>query len=294
MSFGNYRIMTEIGRGGMGIVYRAEHVVLGYEVAIKVLHENRACETDCCQRFLAEARAQARINHPHVVRVFDFGQVDDGRIYYVMELLRGEMLSDILYRDGALPLPRALAIVAQVASALGAVHERGIVHRDIKPSNVHIGWRLISEVAPMLCGVGLHGCNPSDGFDHAKLIDFGLVRTADLSEDPNRALGTPLYMAPEQIRSERVDGRTDIYGLGCLLFEMLTGAPPFVSERADDVIDMHLAVSPPLLCSVRPDLNIPEAVEKVVRRALAKDPERRQQTAQGFLAELMACWRSIA
>lgn len=295
MTLGNYRILSVLGVGGMGTVYKAEHIVLGREVAVKVLYESRAREREWRRRFLNEACVTSQLRHPHIVEVTDFGQAEDGRVYYVMELLEGEMLGDLLGREGMLPLPRAFAIMAQVAHALAVVHARDIVHRDIKPTSVHIERRLLDELDSTLVSIAGPCYRPgfSREIDHAKIIDFGLVMSPGLTDDPGEVLGTPLYMAPEQIRGNDIDGRTDIYALGILLFEMLTGQPPFVADTREEIDRMHLFKPPPTLKSIRSGLDFPEAVELLVSKALNKDPARRQQTAQEFIGELMACWRSI-
>lgn len=294
MTLGNYRIIRQLGSGGMGRVYEAEHMVIGREVAVKVLHESRAREHGMRQRFLAEARAHARIKHPHIVRVIDFGQEGDGRIYYVMELLEGKMLIDLLGRGNTFSVRQALVIAAQIAHALISVHEQNIVHRDVNAKNVHIGQRQPThDFIPILHGAREIIRVEQESFGYATLTDFGIAKFPNILDDEGESFGTPLYAAPEQIRGERVDARTDIYGLGCLLYETIVGNTPFLVDTVQRATEMNLNDPPQRLCKVRPDLNIPEAVEQMILKALAKDCDQRQQTAQEFLDDLMVCWQSI-
>jgi eukaryotic-like serine/threonine-protein kinase len=292
MKVGNYRILSELGRGGMGTIYHCEHVVLGHSVAMKVLREDSAYEaTDSRDRFLLEAQALAHFKSPHTVTVTDFGQTDNGRSYYVMELLTGEMLSDILVRKGRLGLFRAITVLYQLAEALEEVHEKGIVHRDLKPENVHVERRAIpwwtEHITPR--EAVNHNVNFDGMSDFVKLIDFGIAKFRDLEDDPDHVLGTPYYMAPEMIRKEFINSRADIYGLGALFFEMLTGSPPFLADTVEAVNKMHLIELPPSMCSTRPDLVISEAAERIVAKALSKDPDRRQQNTKELRDELRAC-----
>lgn len=294
---GNYRIIREIGRGGLGTVYLGEHIVLGKSVALKILHERRTRDGEACQRFLAEARMLAQLRHPHIVEVMDYGQDDQGHIYYVMELLKGQSLADILADCGALPLLRTLTILHQLTQALQATHCLGVIHRDLKPGNVFV------ERYPTRGGLVLvvadqagqpHYEFPSKRLcDYAKVLDFGIAKFRDFDDDPEIVLGTPLYMAPEQIRNEPVDVRTDVYGLGVLSFEMLTGKPPFDGATGDEVTRKHLQDPPPVPHLVRTNLDIPAVVEAMVLRALSKDPARRQQSMEEFDLELCACLAAL-
>ena len=277
-AFGNYRILSRIGVGGMGMVFLAEHPQIGKKVALKIIHRELAGNKEVVSRFLNEARAVNAIGNEHIVEIHDFGQTDDGEHFFIMEYLDGRTLADDLTRDGCLQVPRALHIGAQIASGLGAAHERSIIHRDLKPDNVMLVPRLGDP-------------------DFVVLLDFGLAKF--LSELDARqltaagvVLGTPQFMSPEACESKAVDHRSDIYSLGILLFQMLTGRVPFSGESMGEVLVKQVAQPPPAPRGINPD--IPPAVEQVVLRCLAKDPAARFQTMhelrdalldpQGYLA----------
>jgi serine/threonine-protein kinase len=290
---GNYRLLEEIGRGGMGSVYRAEHVLLKKPVAIKVLHARYTDHPEACQRFLNEARAAAELRHPNIVDVTDFGRVEDGGFYFVMELIEGQSLDQSL-GTGPMQLFRTLGIAGQVARALGAVHRRGIVHRDLKPGNILVrretGHREIVRVVGQ--GEDRAMLVETEGeYDLVKLVDFGVAKFREVAEDPDRVLGTPHYMAPEQIRGEDIDHRVDIYALGVVLFEMIVGAPPFDGETPEDTVRMHVESPPPLPRLFRPDLRIPEAVECVILKALAKNRSQRHADMDEFWDDLQTCFQ---
>jgi len=291
---GNYRLLEEIGRGGMGSVYRAEHVVLGKPVAVKVLHSRYTNHPEACQRFLNEARAAAELRHPNIVDVTDFGKAEDGRFFFAMELIQGQSLDQTLEAEGTLQLFRTLGIAGQVARALGAVHGRGIVHRDLKPGNILIerqtGHREIVRVVGR--GEDRAMLVETEGeFDLVKLVDFGVAKFREVAEDPDRVLGTPHYMAPEQIRGEDIDHRVDIYALGVVLFEMIVGAPPFDGETPEETVRMHVESPPPLPRLYRPDLRIPEAVECVILKALSKNRKHRHADMDEFWDDLQTCFQ---
>lgn len=257
-----YRIIEQIALGGMGAVYRAERVKLGRMVAVKFLHAWSATHKQARKRFDLEARAMAQLDHPNCASVIDFGIVD-AVPYVVMEYVRGETLREILDR-GPLPVERATDIMRQVLSGLAHAHEKGIVHRDIKPANIMVGDAT---------GVGVQ----------VKILDFGLAR---LLQDDTRMtaqgkiLGTPAYMAPEQTRASQVDGRSDIYACGVLLFELLTGRKPFEGDDPVSVLQMQRTASPPAMSSVVAQYF--GDYEHVVACALRKQPEQRFQTAVAF------------
>jgi serine/threonine protein kinase len=258
-----YRIGSELGRGGMGVVYRGEHRALGRPVAIKVMYADHAHNAAAVARFRLEARAASAARHVAVVDVFDFGRIVDGRPFMVMELVEGQSLAQAL-EVGPLAVRRAVTIARRLARALEAVHRAGVVHCDIKPANVILAER-----------------------DRPHLIDFGAaqVRLPDgrlVGEpDDGMVLGTPYYMSPEQARGAPLDGRSDVYQIGCVLFEMLTGHVPFDGDCAVDVLLAHIdAAIPPV---VGPDGPVPELVATVVRRAMAKGAAARFPTA-GALA----------
>ena len=259
---GNYRIGRKLGEGGMGAVFEAVHLGIGRTVAIKVLLSEHARNREIATRFFNEARAVNLITHPGLVQVSDFGQLPDGTAYLVMELLKGESLSQRLAKSGGrLPLSQSLQLGWQLADTLAAVHASGVVHRDLKPSNI-----MLVPDPHMALG------------ERAKILDFGIAKLteeqAPLKTKTNQVMGTPAYMSPEQCQGAgRVDSRSDVYSLGAILFEMLAGHPPFVAEGAGELIGMHLFMPAPSL-SVAATW-VPSAVSQLVDRLLEKDRERR-------------------
>ncbi len=257
---GAYRIIEQIGAGGMGSVYRAQHVMLGREAAVKVLHPEYNARPDVVTRFFNEARAATQVADPGIVQIFDFGHHTDGSAYIVMELLVGEGLDRRLARIGAFPIVDALRVMRQVASSLGAAHARGIVHRDIKPDNLFL-------------------CRDPEvvGGERAKILDFGIAKlTQDTGPVTNTkaVIGTPMYMSPEQCRGAgQVDQRSDVYSLGCVLMKLLTGGAPFEAEGTGELIVMHIQMQPPPP-SVRAG-GIPPELDALVLRCLAKHPDHR-------------------
>ena len=245
MTVGKYRLHEIVGRGGMGVVYRAEHVYIGREVAVKILHEGYGAREDSIKRFLREARAASLINHPNIVEVTDFGKATDGTVFFVMELLVGEPLDAVLSRERRIDLLRAITICNQLAAALGAAHSKGIIHRDLKPENVMLISRegrreLIRRVND---DSGAHDISERETrFDFVKILDFGVAKVREPDTDKGRVtqagivFGTPEYMAPETARIGFSDARSDIYALGVMFFEMLTGMVPFTGEAPVDVM----------------------------------------------------------
>jgi len=277
-SLGNYRIVGTIGEGGMGVVYQAEHVLIGRKVAIKRLLPQMTKDTELVDRFFNEARAAAKINHPGLVEVFDFGHHADGSAYIVMELLEGQSLTARIARDGKLPISAALVIARQVASALHAAHEASIVHRDLKPENIHL---IADRDAP--------------GGLRTKVLDFGIAKLAPAEDQRSvktktgTVFGTPRYMAPEQCRNATsVDRRADIYALGCILYEMLVGDPPFDYNNWAELVSAHMNEEPPRPTVYEP--RVPRDVEDIVLRALAKQPADRFPTMLDMAIELEAAW----
>jgi serine/threonine-protein kinase len=264
-TLGAYKIESELGRGGMGAVYTAVHSLLGRRAAVKVLLAELSKKEELVNRFFNEAKAATAIKHPSIVEIYDFGWAPDGSAYIVMELMRGEPLSSRLKRFGRLPVPIALTITRQVANALHAAHQAGIIHRDLKPDNVF----LVPDVEVA-------------GGERVKLLDFGIAKLTvegQASQTSTGAvMGTPVYMSPAQCEGARlVDPRSDLYSLGCMLFEMISGRPPFQSEGIGGLIGMHLFVAAPPLRSVAPDA--PPEVEELVAKLLAKAPADRYQSA---------------
>ena len=252
--FGRYRLIELLGRGGMGEVWRAHDTVTDRVVAIKVLPANLSEDEDFQRRFRREAHAAARLDTPHVVPIHDYGEID-GRLFVSMRLIKGRDLETVL-ADGPLDPARAVRIIAQVARALHAAHKIGLIHRDIKPSNILL-----------------------DGDDFAYLIDFGIARVADetrLTKTGN-TIGTFAYIAPERLnpRTEE-DARADIYSLACVLYEALTGEPPFAGTTTAHLIAAHLNAPPPRPSATQPD--VPQAVDEVIATGMAKDPDLRYAT----------------
>jgi serine/threonine-protein kinase len=304
---GNYHLLSILGRGGMGTVYAGEHVYIGKRVAVKVLHPRFAKYEDAVKRFLREARAASSINHPNIVDVTDFGPAPDGGVFFVMEYLEGTSLEDVIDTGGALPLHRALNVANQLALALAAAHDKGIIHRDLKPDNVMLiprpGRRdLIKMLDPM-------ATNPNGArfviekeemYDFVKILDFGIAKVLTRDEtSPSQTLagavfGTPEYMSPEAAKGHEVDHRSDIYSVGVILFDMCTGRPPFEAEAAAEVLAMHINQPPPSPRTVAGHLEITEATERLIMRAMAKDPSARHQSMDEFRDELQSCYGSVA
>ncbi len=265
---GRYALERLLGRGGMGLVFEARHVAVGRRVAVKILRPEYARSDEAVARFHREAKAAASVGSPHIVEVIDFGYSEDGGAYLAMELLEGEDLAALLRRKGALEPARAVAIVRQVAEALAAAHGRGIVHRDLKSGNVFV----------------------SRG-DRVKVLDFGVSKVLDPGDNGSfdtaqgAMIGTAHYMAPEQASDGRgVDARADLYSLGCILFEMLTGELPFVGATPVEVLYKHVHEAPRRPSAVRP--GVPRALDALVLKLLAKDRESRPADARAVLAAL--------
>ena len=266
---GRYRILAKLGEGGMGAVYRAEQISLKRTVALKVLKPELSAEPGLVRRFNAEAELAAKLNHPNTVTLYDFGQDVDGSLFIAMEFLEGRSLRELLMKEGPLPPARALAIIDQVCASLSDAHGRGIVHRDLKPDNV------------MLVQIGKRS-------DVVRVLDFGIAKLRDEQGDitampMTRAgdlLGTPQYMAPEQIRGEKIDARTDVYALGAMLYEMVTGRLPFEGPSLMAILSKHLTELPVPPHARRPDLGIPLPLSQIVMEALQKDPAARPITME--------------
>lgn len=267
--FGAYQNLELIGRGGMAEVYKSTHPTLNKPVAIKILPEHLAAEEDFRKRFTREAQIVAKLEHPNIVRLFDSGE-NNGKHYMVMEYLTGKDLSEFIRANGKLPLSQALPLIQQIASALDYAHTQGLVHRDIKPSNVLL--------------------DTTTNGTRAILTDFGIAKIIQSHTAMTKTggmLGTFDYMAPEQIQeSANVDGRADIYALGIMVYQMLTGDVPFKHNNPGALLIAHLTQPPPDACNELPDL--PEKVCDAIQRAMAKKPEERFITASEFAIALNA------
>lgn len=261
---GRYAIEGILGEGGMGTVYRTRHVVLGRALALKVLRSDLAQETELAARFLQEAQATAAIKHPNIVSITDFGRLPDQRPYFVMELLSGRTLAALLKAGGALPARQATRIAMSIAAGLEAAHTARVVHRDLKPENVF----LIDD----------------EGRD-LRIVDFGaaLVMGGSRLTKAGIVFGTPHYMSPEQAGGKSVDHRADVYALGIILYEMLTGRVPFEGDTYMGVLTQHMFVAPPPPSQLVPDLDGKlGAIEAVVLRSLEKDPDARYASMLAF------------
>jgi serine/threonine protein kinase len=276
---GRYRIQAKLGEGGMGAVYKAEQISLKRTVAVKLLRPEVASSQLLLRRFNAEAEAVAKLSHPNTVNIYDFGQDSDGTLFIAMEFIEGQSLRHMIHREAPFSIRRSLAIALQVSSSLSDAHSHSIIHRDLKPDNVMIQTRGREK-------------------DIVRVLDFGIAKLRDENRQSQLAmtqagdmLGTPQYMAPEQIRAETIDGRTDVYALGCLLYEMITARLPYEAPTIMSLLSKHLleVTIPP--SQRRPDLVIPPAVDQLILSAMAKDPKVRPPTMEIFgeqMAELMA------
>ncbi|TML63496.1 MAG: serine/threonine protein kinase [Actinobacteria bacterium] len=262
---GRYELEELVGSGGMSSVFKARDTLLERRVALKVLHPHFTDDDQYVERFRREARAVASLSHPNIVTILDRGE-DEGRQFIVFELVEGRTLKEVLDEEGRLPVARALEIAIQVARGLAFAHEHGLVHRDVKPQNVIL-----------------------NGDGRAKVTDFGIARSLDVQgvTQSGAVLGTSNYIAPEQASGQPVDRTTDVYSLGVVLFELLTGEVPFPGESFVAVAMQHVSEPPPSLLDVRPD--VPVRVAHAVDRALEKDPPARFLTMDAFAAELQAC-----
>jgi serine/threonine protein kinase len=272
---GQYQLKRRLGVGGMGEVYLAEHVLMRRPCAVKLIRPERLGDPSILRRFLREVQVTATLTHPNTVQVFDYGQTEDGTLYYAMEYLLGLSLEELVARCGPLPPARVVFLLRQLGGALAEAHTAGLIHRDIKPGNV------------ILCKRG--GLS-----DVAKLLDFGLAHrpteTGDASRltHPGLIFGTPAYMSPEQAAGKMdVDGRSDIYSVGAVAYFLLTGQPPFVRDTVVQTLAAHLAE--PLTPSPRFRDMVPADVQAVVLRCLAKEPNARFPNARAFVEALANC-----
>lgn len=283
---GRYTIIARLGSGSMGTVYRAKQHAMGREVAIKILRGDRAIDDTAKARFMREARANSLLASPNTVTVFDFGQSESGEFYLAMELLEGESLGQRLQRVGRLPIPVAVDAARQALRSLSEAHAKGIIHRDLKPDNLFFARVLTSAYAS------------GDGHEEiVKVLDFGIAKMVrDEDDQPmgvvetqaGTVFGTPRYMSPEQAQGKPLDARTDLYSLGVIVYQMLTGRPPFTDNDAVVVMARHIKSIPKRLNEANPEANIPKELEDVVMRALSKDPADRQASADILAGELLA------
>ncbi len=268
---GQFRIVERIGTGGMGAVYKAEQPEMNRFVAIKILHPRYLSRKDLVSRFRREARAMSHLSHPNTARVFLYGQLEDGACYFVMEYLEGRNLAQIVRAEGPMDPRRAIGIMIHVCSALEEAHQAGIIHRDLKPENVF----LTSQG-----GIA----------DFPKVLDFGLAKVTEKQMRPGSLVltqqgmvfGTPEFMSPEQARGKPLDGRSDIYSLGVILYELVTGKLPFDAKRPIEFIQLHVRETPQSLLERAPDRTFPDGLQNVLSRVFAKQPDDRYSSAADF------------
>jgi DNA-binding NarL/FixJ family response regulator/tRNA A-37 threonylcarbamoyl transferase component Bud32 len=272
-----YEIISVIGRGGMSIVYKAKHKFMKRLVAIKILHPHLVMDLNNLKRFRLEAEAASALAHENIIRIYDFGLSADGEAFLVMDYLDGLSLQQVVKRELSLSIERSLHIFLQICDGLEHAHSKGVVHRDLKPSNVV----LVKE---------------PDGSESVRIVDFGIAKIGN-SGSPSittagEVYGSPGYMSPEQCLGQVVDQRSDIYALGCVMYETLSGRPPFRADNAFNVMNQQVAQSPQSLCELIPEL--PEDLEQIILKSLAKDPAERQQSASQLKGDLIAFQRSYA
>jgi serine/threonine-protein kinase len=270
-----YKVLRTIGEGGMGRVYLAEHVRMGRLSAVKVMSPALAPTADAIGRFNREAANASRINQPNVAAIYDFGETEDGTLYLAMEYVEGETLTGVLRREGPFSPMRAAEITGQIADGLTAAHHLGIVHRDLKPDNILV-------------------TRSHDGREWVKIVDFGIAKTTQADSAQQNvtslgvAVGTPEYMSPEQIAGEQLDGRTDLYSLGLVLFNMLTGALPHPALTSKQSLVQRLTARPRTLADVRPTVSWPARLQVALDRALAPEPADRFRTVGELAAVVRA------
>jgi len=275
-----YLVEDKIGEGGFGAVFRGKQIATGREVALKILHPHNVHDETIVARFRREAEACSKLRDPHTVTTYDFDETPDGILYLAMELLRGRALHHLQKAEGPLGPERVLRILDQVAASLSEAHANGIVHRDMKPENVFIESRA--------------------GEDHVKVLDFGIAKV--MSDDRQvpaltavgQTLGTLEFMSPEQLRGQKLDGRSDIYALGMMAYEMLTGKLPFQSAKSPiDIINFHMKTEAPLPSKLGADLEIPAAVDAIIIKMVQKDRENRFADANALREQIARAQRSM-
>jgi eukaryotic-like serine/threonine-protein kinase len=273
---GRYEIEEKIGGGAMGEVYKAKHRLMKRQVAIKMMHPQTISGASALKRFQKEAEMASALNHPNILTVHDFGVSDDGSPYLVMNFLEGKSLTDLIENNGHLPVDRALHIFRQLCQGLGHAHEKGVIHRDLKPSNIML---VTLDQDP----------------DFVQILDFGIAKqlTSETASDSltrtGEVFGSPHYMSPEQCRAQPVDARSDIYALGCVMYRVLTGRPPIMGGDLVECLYKHVNEMPAPFSEICPEYNLPEDLEAVVFKALAKKPEDRYQS----MADLKTALESV-
>ncbi len=278
----NHRFVVgdKIGEGGFGAVFRGKQIATGREVALKILHPHNVSDETIVARFRREAEACSKLRDPHTVTTYDFDETPDGILYLAMELLRGQSLHQVQKAEGPLGYARVLKILDQVAASLSEAHRNGIVHRDMKPENVFIEAR--------------------DGQDHVKVLDFGIAKVvSDERQVPaltavGQTLGTLEFMSPEQLRGQKLDGRSDLYALGMMSYEMLTGILPFATAKSPiDIINFHMRHEPPAPSKLSDKVTIPAPVDAIILKMVAKDKDKRFADANALREEIARTQRSL-
>lgn len=275
MLAGNYEILEVLGQGGMGVVYRGKHSLMERIVAIKMLLSQLISDTNSVKRFQQESKAAARLKHPHIIDVYDFGISPAGQPYIVMEFLEGTPLSDLIKKEGQIGVERSIKLISQACDALDHAHKQGVVHRDLKPSNI-----VLTQY--------------DEEKDYVKVVDFGVAKLIEVGNNnegqrltqAGEVCGSPVYMSPEQCMGQDLDARSDIYSMGIVLYETLTGKLPILGKTMVDTMSKHISEPPVPFNQARPDLYIPERLEWVVMKAMAKDPAQRHQTMEEFKLDL--------
>jgi len=275
-----YQIVSVIGEGGMGVVYKARHMLMDRTVAIKTLHAHLASDEQTLRRFQREAKAASGLEHPNLITVYDFGVTPKGQPYLVLSYLQGTRLADVLDRDGHLPIERAVNIFIQACDGLAHAHSRGVIHRDLKPTNIML-------------------IDNEERHELVKIVDFGIAKVLASGEAETQELtrtgevfGSPLYMSPEQCQALLLDARSDIYSLGCVLYEALSGQLPFCGDNVYETMGKHVNESPRPFREVCPELEIPEEIEAVVFATMEKEPNKRLQSMSSFKEGLQSAFRS--
>lgn len=271
---GRYEIISEVGRGALGVVYKARHLVMEKTVAVKILFADVEKDETTFLRFQREAQAASSMSHPNIVTVYDFGVSDGKTPYLVMDFVEGVNLKDVIARHGRLSIDRSVSIFLQMCSALEHAHSKGILHRDIKPENVvllHTAW------------------NP----EFVKLVDFGIAKYVNEPTTASRkltmegqVLGTPAYMSPEQVMGDKLDARSDIYCMGVLMYNVITGKLPIVGSTSTDTMSRHITDQPIEFHIACPELKIPFRLQRTIMKALKKHPQDRHQTMKELYIEL--------
>ena len=272
---GKYEVLSIIGGGAMGLVYKARHTLMKRVVAVKVLRPNMALDETTVSRFQKESEALSVLDHPNILKVFDFGLNEQGQPYLVTDYLEGDTLADLLNRDERIDYKRAIELFKQVSSALSHAHKNGVIHRDMKPSNI----MLVKD---------------DEGNEMVKILDFGIAKVSDDAESSNQltktgeVFGSPLYMSPEQCRGKKLDARSDIYSVGCVLYRSLIGTPPIIGQDLIECLYKHVNEDPASFAEAFPGNEIPASLEALVMKCLMKDPALRYQSMNELRDALLA------